>query len=153
MKVLIFVSMISSMATTALADVYSCIAKANPARGISQSFEVQVKPAQVGGLLTIKANGRETKLGKITQIAVFAKDNPTQRQVFDLTLGLIHEPDVSGVPANDINKITAIKVLQASTAQGEASVYQLFSGSQQVGGTILIDMQGTACLPASSAVR
>jgi hypothetical protein len=61
---------------------------------------------------------------------------------------LIWEEDVSGIAEPDLNRVNLIEIFRAQLkGDDEALVYKLMDGDKQIGGTVLISGNGTACLP------
>jgi hypothetical protein len=146
----IILTALSALSISALASAqdYVCVAKANPNRGFNSGFEIHVSPAAVGGKMVLSAGGQQKVIGTVSQVATLDKNSPSQKPAFDLTLGLIAETDVSGVPSSNLNKISAVKIMKVMTADGdEFSTFQLMNGSTQIGGTFMGSGLGTACMP------
>lgn len=146
MKLAIFFSILLSAAAHAQGAEYQCAAKANPQWGFDQGFTILVKPVAVGGKIFLSTGGRQKMIGTISELGELHRNIESQRPAFDASLGLIGAEDTSGLAENELNKITSIKVIRAQIPGGdEALVYRLMNGSGQIGGTILISGQGTAC--------
>lgn len=129
------------------AGTYQCTVKANPERGFDSAFQVRVAPAAIGGEITLLANGQTRRLGIVSDVGSLSRADANQREAFAMILGLIHEEDVSGVAAGDLQKVSMIHFFKADLPDGdEVFVYQLFSGNKQIGGTFSPSAMGTACL-------
>lgn len=127
---------------------YSCHAQANPNRGFNMDFDIQVTPAAVGGQIILSTGGKQRPLGALSEVGSIDKSNVSQKEAFDMTLGLIGESDVSGIQAGDLKNVSSINILKETTADGdEIIIFQLFESSTQIGGTFMASGLGTACRP------
>jgi hypothetical protein len=130
------------------ADDYSCQAKANPAVGLGFEFQVGATPADVGGALTMSAGGVVQSLGIISGVSELDSSDPNELNAFEMTVGMFSDEAVSGIKEADLASITSITVFSIDNTQGlEVYLYKFFAGTKQIGGTIVVSMMGTACLP------
>lgn len=140
--------LISAFSRASYAQGYECFAKANPNRGFNFDFTIRLNSTSIGSVIFLEANGVQAEINKISQTSILSRANATQKDAFDLTLGYIAEEDVSGVSQNNLDQITSIEIFMGENVGDEETiVYKLFSGSQQIGGTISISGLGTACVP------
>jgi hypothetical protein len=136
------------LSSSAYANTYECFAKANTARGFDFDFSISVEPAAVGGQILFKIDEHPIVLGTVSEVGSIRGADPAQKAAFDATLGLIWEEDVSGIAEPDLNRVNLIEIFRAQLkGDDEALVYKLMDGDKQIGGTVLISGNGTACLP------
>jgi hypothetical protein len=132
----------------AYAQDYSCHVKANSNRGFSSDFDVEVSPAAVGGQISLIGKSGKKPFGTVAEAVLISRALVTEKQAFDLTLGLIAEQDVSGIAPQDLGQVTSIRIFKAPAAGGdETIVYQFLAGNKQIGGTFMTSGLGTSCLP------
>jgi hypothetical protein len=133
---------------TAKTNTYTCVAKANPDRGINVGFEISVVPADIGGKIIIKIGSGQKVIGIVSEVGSLSRVNDQQTEAFAATLGYIGEEDVSGIPESNLDQVKTIEVFIAKTKDNdETLVYKLFSADKQIGGSIVVSGVGTACLP------
>lgn len=149
-NILVISALLISLASAANAqsEKYECQAKANPERGLDFDFTISASPAKVGGNIVMTADFGQKIIGVISEVGTLNKATAKEAPAFEATLGYIGEEDVSGIAEKNLSQVTAIEIIKTQTADGdEASIFKLFAGDKQIGGTILISGMATACLP------
>lgn len=138
--ILIFIMQLS---TFAYADSYECFAKANPNRGFSADFSIQVVSDEAGGEVYIEASAKSTRLGTVVQSMTVGKSE----DFFAHILGLIWEEDVSGVQQEKMSEVDSVRIIEVQpTSEENIFIYQLLAGSKQIGGTFFLGGRATACV-------
>jgi hypothetical protein len=130
-------------AASARADDYVCKAAGNPDRGFPTPLRITISPDAEGSPVIYLGPAGEKLLGKVRKITSLDKSTPA----FAATLSLIGEKDTSGLDAKGLAKITRIAAYEIENPDVEAKVFRLFAGDKQTGGTLLLDVHGTRCLP------
>lgn len=130
---------------------YLCSAAANPNRGFETAFQVQISPDQNGGDVSIITIAK-SKVGTVSRVVTLSDNDEATHDAFQLTLNLIAEKDVSGLDnPSTVSSIQAIEVSLATPGDHELKLFKLFDKTgKQIGGTILADMHGDACVPTSN---
>lgn len=134
--------------SSAHAADFECFAKANAIRGFDHEFSVKATPAGVGGKIVITMNQKSEDFGIINGVKTLERSNARELANFKFVLDFVSAEDVSGLPTADLSKVTKITAFTADTKDGdEASVFQLFEGDKQIGGTFYTSGMATSCLP------
>lgn len=128
---------------------YECDVPANPERGLPISVTIKLKgPDAEGAMAVTSANGQERALGFVSKIETLEKNKPEHEGAFQLTLGMFHEQDVSGLAPADVNKVSSIRAYEIDHPTTEVKLFRFFGAkNQQLGGSILLGGMGTRCLP------
>jgi hypothetical protein len=149
----LFLAAATAFSGMAFAGEYRCQAPANPNRGNPGPFSIRVSAWAVGGEveLTAKdpsadpatAKDKTLSFGKVASVGVLNAADSGTRLAFEQALGMYGEPDVSGIKAEDLNKVTRI---EAAAASMEVVIIRFFAGKSQLGGAFTEGGLGTACL-------
>lgn len=142
MRASTFLAALLSISTPAFADSYSCHVAVNVDRGIELAMDATVEPFANGGTLSMTIEGRTFEMGKV-EVTTLTKSS----SAFALTLGRIGESDVSGIHSSALGSIDRIEFARLQEDEREMTVYRIFSGTKQLGGTFESDGIGSACLP------
>lgn len=126
---------------------YTCLAKANPTRGFEFEFKIELSDRKLKSEIFIETKKQKKLLGLITEMDVLERNNPATGNAFSAILGFLNEEDVSGVPAKDLKNVNKIEYFKSLGEEDEITLFNLFNGSKQVGGSIVISGLGTACVP------
>ncbi len=126
------------------AAAYQCLAKKNPNRGLMTDMLIDVTPAEVGGEIAVTVNGARNVVATVAEAGVLPK---SAGGAFSAVLGLLHEPDVSGIAAADLDRVSSLTVLKGALGDDEILVVRMFAGDEQIGGSLMMAGQGSACLP------
>jgi len=132
----------------AKADDYRCFAKANPPRGFNYDVDILISPPVKGGVICVSVNRNRMALATVVEAAAYYRSDLAQKNQFERLLEQIKDQDVSGVNSRDLALVNVIDSFKTWTPHGdEVIVYRLFNGNRQLGGTVMISGNATACLP------
>lgn len=126
---------------------YLCHVPANPERGLPVSVDIKVTPDGEKGMTLALSDKGEQPLGYVEKIERLEKSNPQHKGAFDLTLGMFHEQDVSGLSPDQVDKVDSILAYAIDHPTAEVKLFRFFEGKKQLGGSLLMNGQGTRCLP------
>ncbi len=131
----------------AFAADYVCHVDANPDRGLPVSVDIKITPDDKGGMTLAVSEKGEQPLGFVEKKERLEKWNPDHKGAFELTLGMMHEQDVSGLSAERLEKVDSITAYTIDHPTAEVKLFRFFEGKKQTGGTLLMNGLGTRCLP------
>jgi hypothetical protein len=127
---------------------YECDVPANPGRGLPVAVTIQLQGGAADGAMAVAVSEKgEQALGIVSKVTNLYPGDSALKGAFDLTIGLVHERDVSGIAPADIAAVNYITVYEIDHPTAEVKLFRLFEGKKQLGGTLLMNGQGTRCLP------
>lgn len=138
----------ASFAFAKKSESYSCKTEIDLEHGFDRILKFNLSEISDNGHGQISGESLNLDLGKISVITVLNKQDASKKHIFDLVLGYISSGGATVTGVQDPGAVERITAYEFNGDENEIKVFRLYnSADAQIGGTLLINGHGTACLP------